>query len=101
VAQLIDIGVFHALRRTTGKRLLWLRATGSTVVSQLVDTTVISVVVWWGVLSPGGVSSVILSSYAMKLVIAVALTPAIYAGHALVEHVAGIESEPLEASGGK
>lgn len=99
VAQLIDITVFHALRRATGERLLWLRATGSTVLSQLVDTTIISLVVWWGVLSPQGVLSVILSSYGMKLLIAVALTPAIYAGHALVERFSGMPAEPLEANG--
>lgn len=96
VAQLIDIAIFHALKRATGRRLLWLRATGSTVVSQLVDTTIISVVVWWGVLSPLAVVSVIVSSYLMKLAVAIALTPAVYAGHSFVERFAGLTPLPLE-----
>lgn len=96
LAQLLDIAVFHALKRSTGARLLWLRATGSTALSQLVDTVVISVIAWWGILSPGAVLGVALSSYAIKLVVAVALTPAVYAGHALIERWAGMEPVPVE-----
>lgn len=96
IAQLVDIGVFHALKRATGARLLWLRATGSTAVSQLIDTVVITSVVWIGVLPLADVVGVIVASYVVKLVIAVALTPVVYAGHALVERVAGLEPAPLE-----
>ena len=44
IAQLLDVTVFWVIRRRTGHRLLWLRATGSTVVSQLVDTFVVQFV---------------------------------------------------------
>src|SRR5690606_33044568 len=44
VAQFVDIGVFQVLKRATNNRLLWLRATGSTAISQLIDTIVISTV---------------------------------------------------------
>src|SRR5688572_12273164 len=50
VAQFVDIGVFHALKRVTGSRFIWLRSTGSTVFSQLIDTVVINLVAWTGLL---------------------------------------------------
>ena len=48
VGQLLDISVFYFLRRATGHRFLWLRATGSTVLSQAVDTLVVSFVLFAG-----------------------------------------------------
>ncbi len=50
VAQLTDIAVFAALKRWSGSRLLWLRATGSTAVSQLIDTITITFVAWAGMM---------------------------------------------------
>jgi len=44
IGQLVDISVFHALKAATGHRLLWLRSTGSTVISQLVDTLAIQTI---------------------------------------------------------
>src|SRR5690606_29065258 len=41
LGQLVDVFVFQRLRRVTGARKLWLRATGSTLVSQLVDSFVV------------------------------------------------------------
>ena len=41
IGQLIDVGIFHRIRRATGERHVWLRATGSTAVSQLVDSFVV------------------------------------------------------------
>src|SRR5437868_2144000 len=41
IGQLIDITVFHRIRRATGERHIWLRATGSTAVSQLIDSFVV------------------------------------------------------------
>lgn len=91
VAQLIDITVFHFLRRQMHGRYLWLRATGSTAVSQLVDTIVIQVLVWRGVMpSFGDIASIIATSYVVKLFVAIALTPLLYAGHALVERGLGL-----------
>jgi len=87
VAQLVDISVFQALKRMTAERWLWLRATGSTAVSQLVDTVVINFVAWFGVLSLPDVVNIITSSYVLKIMIAIGLTPLIYAGHALIERV--------------
>lgn len=94
--QLVDISVFHALRRVTQSRHLWLRATGSTMVSQLIDTVVIQFVAWYGLLPLERILSVLLSSYAVKLVVAICLTPLIYAGHALLERRLGLQPVPLD-----
>ena len=91
VAQFLDIGVFHALKRLSKNRYLWLRATGSTVVSQLVDTAVIQVIAWTGILPFATIVKLAVTSYVVKLVVAIALTPAIYAGHAVVERTLGLK----------
>ena len=87
VSLFVDIGVFHLLRRVTGARLLWLRATGSTAVSQLIDTITINLVAWLGMMNLGEIIRIMISAYGLKLLIAVALTPFIYAIHGLVEGV--------------
>jgi queuosine precursor transporter len=87
VAQFVDIHVFHALRRATGERLLWLRATGSTMFSQLVDTIVINCVAWYGIMKSAEIVNIITSSYILKILIAIGLTPLIYAGHAAIERL--------------
>ncbi|MBX7098704.1 MAG: queuosine precursor transporter [Myxococcaceae bacterium] len=94
LAQFIDIGVFILLKKQTHGRFLWLRATGSTLVSQLIDTIVIQSLAWSGSLELGRLVSLVLASYVVKLTVAIALTPAIYAVHALVEKVLKIPPMP-------
>jgi hypothetical protein len=81
LGQLIDVSVFHRIRRATGERFVWLRATGSTAVSQLVDSFVVLYIAF--VLGPQqwptslfmAVSTV---NYAYKMLAAIALIPLIY-----------------------
>jgi queuosine precursor transporter len=84
VGQLLDISLFTVLRRLTRQRLLWLRATGSTLGSQLVDTTVVTTGLLIGVKPAGFIAGVVRDSYIMKVVIAIALTPLIYLAHGLI-----------------
>lgn len=81
VGQIIDVAVFHRIRRATGERMVWLRATGSTAVSQLVDSFVVLYIAF--VLGPQhwptslfmAVGSV---NYVYKMLAAVAMIPLIY-----------------------
>jgi uncharacterized integral membrane protein (TIGR00697 family) len=102
--QLMDIAVFASLRRLTGERLLWLRATGSTLVSQAIDTVVVSVVFYVGLKPWGFIGRMVVASYVMKFVIAVAMTPVIYAVHALLLRVIKVEESsedlPEDLGGG-
>jgi uncharacterized integral membrane protein (TIGR00697 family) len=91
LAQFCDIALFGLLRRLTRGRMLWLRATGSTAVSQLLDTVTVQLIAWWGLLSVGQIGGLVLTSYAVKLVVAVGLTPVIYAGHGLLERQLGMQ----------
>jgi uncharacterized integral membrane protein (TIGR00697 family) len=99
IAQYTDIAVFHLLKRMTHNRQLWLRATGSTVVSQLIDTVIIQALAWGGLLPWSKLWTIMVSSYVIKLLAAVALTPAIYGVHGLVERRLGLEPVRLDAQG--
>jgi len=93
ISQLVDVTVFHWLRRRTGKRWIWLRSTGSTVVSQVLDSVV---VLYIGLAIPFHWTlqefvNVAVPNYLIKLVLAVAMTPVIYAVHAAVERYLGHE----------
>jgi hypothetical protein len=100
--QLLDITVFAALRRLTRHRFLWLRATGSTLASQLLDTLVVNFVLLTGVKSTAFILGVVRDSYITKIVVAVGLTPVIYAAHALLLRGLKVrEEEPgIHAAGG-
>ena len=83
IGQLLDISIFRALRRMTGHRLLWLRATGSTVLSQAIDSFTVSFVFLVGTQPMSFIASNARNNYVGKLVMAVLLTPVIYACHAI------------------
>lgn len=83
VSQLIDVTVFWFFKNRTGNRKIWLRTTGSTVVSQLFDSFIVLGIAFW---LPGKINfetfiSSALIGYTFKLGIAVLLTPLIYLGH--------------------
>lgn len=86
-SQLIDVWIFWFFKRRTGERKIWLRTTGSTVVSQLFDSFIVLGVAFW---LPGKINfdtflSSALIGYTFKLSIAILLTPLIYAGHHLIK----------------
>jgi len=83
VGQLLDISIFRFLRRRTGHRLLWLRATGSTVLSQAIDSFTVSFVFLAGNESLAFITRNAANNYVGKLIMAVLLTPVIYAIHAV------------------
>jgi uncharacterized integral membrane protein (TIGR00697 family) len=92
-SQLIDVSIFWMLRDKTGGKMIWLRSTGSTVISQLIDTFVVLGIAFW---LPGKMTTAVflnaaLTGYTFKLIIAVALTPLIYVGHNLIEKYLGDE----------
>jgi uncharacterized integral membrane protein (TIGR00697 family) len=104
LSQLIDVGVFWLIRSQTGHRLIWLRATGSTVVSQLIDTFVVSGIAFWlpGKITLSEYVNVAFTGYVFKFIIALSVTPLIYLGHAAVRRYLGEEeSEKLVAEASK
>ena len=92
IGQFLDISVFQFWKRLTQSRHLWLRATGSTILSQLVDTVTINSIFWGPVAdkTPSWIAAKIGREYVIKLFVAVALTPLVYAHHAVIERALGI-----------
>jgi len=94
VGQMIDVGIFHRIRAATGERWIWLRATGSTAVSQLVDSFVVLYIAFvlgpqqWPVSLFLAVGTV---NYLYKLAAAIALIPVIYLARRQIERYLGVE----------
>ena len=94
VGQLIDVSIFHRIRAATGERWIWLRATGSTAVSQLVDSFVVLYIAFvlgpqqWPISLFLAVGTV---NYCYKMVTAVALIPLIYLARRAIEQYLGPE----------
>ncbi len=101
IGQLIDVALFHRIRAVTGERWIWLRATGSTAVSQLVDSFVVLYIAFvlgpqqWPIdlfLAVGTVN------YGYKMLMAVLLIPLIYLGRRVIERYLGrSEADRLKA----
>lgn len=93
VSQLIDVTFFHFVKNRTGKKMIWLRSTGSTVISQLFDSFIVLGIAFW---LPGKINGETLvasafTGYFVKLLIAIGLTPLIYLGHYLIDNYLGTE----------
>jgi uncharacterized integral membrane protein (TIGR00697 family) len=91
IAQLLDVYIFQRLRHITGKRMIWLRATGSTLVSQLIDSFVVLGIAFylfgnWSILQ---IISVGMINYIYKFVVAIILTPLLYVAHYFIDRYLG------------
>jgi uncharacterized integral membrane protein (TIGR00697 family) len=87
IGQLVDAWTFHKLRKITQSRHLWLRATGSTLVSQLVDSYVVIFFAFYffGNWSLEQAISVATLNYLYKLVVAILITPLLYPAHKAID----------------
>lgn len=91
VSQLVDVWVFHKIKKMTGEKNVWLRATGSTTVSQIIDSFIVLFIAFkigkgW---SYQRVLAIGLVNYSYKFAMAVLLTPAIYAIERMIEQYLG------------
>lgn len=99
ISQIVDVTVFHKVKEITGEKYIWLRATGSTLVSQLIDSFVVLFYAFY--ISKMGtpqqwsiqlVLAVCTVNYIYKFVMAIVLTPLIYLGHIIIEKYLGEEA---------
>ena len=86
VSQILDASIFSWIKSKTGERFIWLRSTGSTLISQLIDSYI---VLYIGFVLPGTLSfndfmTIAPTNYVLKIVIAILLTPLIYLGHFII-----------------
>lgn len=94
IGQLLDVVVFTWLRKLTKGKYIWLRATGSTVFSQLIDSFVVIGIAFyvfgdWTLQQIFSVGSV---NYIYKGIVAILMTPLIYLAHYLIDRYLGEEN---------
>ena len=78
ISQSFDVWVFHRIKKATNDKHLWLRNTGSTLLSQAIDTVIYGLVVWWGIVDFTTAMQLAAAKYVFKFIIAVLDTPFIY-----------------------
>lgn len=102
LGQLLDVFVFHKIKRVTGEKKIWLRATGSTLVSQFVDSFVVLFISFYigtrinrqgnDLVWPFGLFIAVgIVNYIYKFIMAIILTPVIYLVHGWIEKYLGHE----------
>jgi queuosine precursor transporter len=92
ISQLVDVFVFQKLRKITGQKMLWLRATGSTLVSQFIDSFVVLYIAFFGIFSGEQIVAIGITNYIYKFSVAILLTPVIYLGHYVIDRYLGKEN---------
>ncbi len=91
VSQIVDVTVFHHIKRRTGEKYVWLRSTGSTLVSQLVDSYIVLTIAfkfgsnwtWPEIFAVGTMN------YIYKFTLAIILTPVIIIAEKRIEKYVG------------
>ncbi len=92
VSQIVDVTVFHKIKKATGEKHVWLRATGSTLVSQLIDSYIVLFIAFSGKFTWQQILAIGLMNYMYKFAMAVLLTPLIYFIEARIERYLGHET---------
>lgn len=91
VSQIVDVTVFHKIKQRTGEKYVWLRATGSTVVSQLVDSYIVLFIAFSGIFTWQQILAIGMMNYTYKFLMALLLTPVIYLVEGRIERYFGPE----------
>jgi uncharacterized integral membrane protein (TIGR00697 family) len=101
IGQVLDVFVFHRIKRVTGEKSIWLRATGSTLISQLVDSFVVLFIAFYigrrlqeGQGDAWSLKQILVTgtgNYIYKFIVAIVLTPLIYLIHGVIERYLGHE----------
>jgi len=79
VSQLLDVNIFQWIKsKLPQDKYLWIRNNGSTMVSQLIDTLIFVPIAFWGVVPTYVLIGILISTYLIKLIVAILDTPFIY-----------------------
>lgn len=102
IGQLVDVLVFHRIKKITGEKKIWLRATGSTIVSQLIDSFIVLLIAFYfyprwvpGQGAPwpfDQILAICIVNYIYKFIMALIMTPVIYLVHGWIERYLGHET---------
>lgn len=99
-AQLFDVRLYHFWWRVTKGRHMWIRNNGSTMISQLVDTAIVNgIFLRWGFgMEWDAVLQVIVAVYLCKVALAIADTPLLYLGRAVLRRFLGLSASDTPTS---
>ncbi|HYV55478.1 MAG TPA: queuosine precursor transporter [Chitinophagaceae bacterium] len=89
VSQLVDVYVFHRIKKVTGEKRVWLRATGSTLISQIVDSYIVLFIAFSGTFTWQQILAIGVVNYVYKATMAIILTPVIYIAEHRIEKYLG------------
>ena len=99
IGQILDVTIFHRIKKATGEKNVWLRATGSTLISQLIDSFVVLFIAFYlgrrlstNQGEPWSLEQILVTgsgNYIYKFIIAILLTPVIYLIHTWIEKYLG------------
>ncbi|MFT4532693.1 MAG: putative integral membrane protein (TIGR00697 family) [Saprospiraceae bacterium] len=91
IGQLLDVVIFHKIKKITGEGKVWLRATGSTLISQFIDSYVVLIVAFyiWSDWELSRVLAIGTVNLIYKFTVAVLLTPLIYLAHNMIDKYLG------------
>ncbi len=78
VSQNLDIMLYHFIWRKTGDRFLFLRNNFATLIAQLLDSAVFTLLAFWGLFPVTVVVELIFSTYLLKIMVSLLDTPFIY-----------------------
>jgi uncharacterized integral membrane protein (TIGR00697 family) len=93
IGQMVDVIIFHRIKKITGERFLWLRATGSTLASQFIDSFVVIFIAFY--INPQYnwswqmVAAIGIVNYSYKFVVAILMTPLLYGVHNIIDKYLG------------
>ena len=93
IGQFVDVFIFHKVKKITGDKAIWLRATGSTLVSQLVDSFVVLFIAFylganWDIRLVLAICTI---NYLYKFLMALIMTPVLYLVHYIIDNYLGKE----------
>jgi len=95
IGQMVDVIIFHRIKKMTGERFLWLRATGSTLASQFIDSFVVIFIAFY--MNPQYnwswqmVAAIGIVNYSYKFIVAILMTPLLYVVHNIIDRFLGKE----------
>jgi queuosine precursor transporter len=89
VGQILDVYIFHKIKAKTGEGKIWLRATGSTLISQWIDSYIVLIIAFGGMWEWQRLIAIGTVNYMYKFAVAILLTPIIYLAHRLIDKYLG------------
>ncbi|WP_249870040.1 queuosine precursor transporter [Oceanobacillus saliphilus] len=94
ISQHLDVTVFNKLKVKHGEKKLWLRNNASTMLSQLVDTTLFITIAFFGTMPLAALGNLVVTQYLFKFMAVIVLTPVVYLIVGMIRRQKQVDSSP-------